>query len=375
MHNVAESPLSVVDRFRRAAATRFLSLPEPTLRRIVGPPVRSPEGWPLDTQSHALLWLMRAVRESAEYSDVSVARKTLDRSGRVLAPRGGESSRIRIRECELPGAVGPRRVRLYSGAEAGRLAPGLVWLHGGGFVLGSIESHDEVCRALASRASVTVLSVDYRLAPEHPFPAGIDDAVAVTRWVLSAGEQVGIDSDAIAIGGDSAGGNLAAVVARSLRTATKRPVFQLLAYPATDATCQHGSHRFFADGFILSARTIQWFLDRYISDRSLETEPGVSPLFAPDLAGLPRALVITAGFDPLRDEGKAYADRMRDAGVPVQYLCSQGSLHGFFNTAGALRESARVLALAADAIRSALCRSETQTMGSATRERSPASET
>lgn len=348
------SSAAVLDRFRRAAATRFLSLPEPALRRIVGPPVRSPEGWPLDIQSQALLWLMRAARESAEYSDVGLARKTLDRSGRVLAPRADERFPIRIQDRELPGAVGPRRVRIYSGAHAGRLAPALVWLHGGGFVLGSIESHDEVCRALASRASVTVLSVDYRLAPEHPFPAGVDDAAAITRWLLTRGEQIGVDPDAVAIGGDSAGGNLATVVAHSLRASIKRPVFQLLVYPATDATCQHSSHGFFADGFLLSARTIQWFLDHYITDRSLETEPRVSPLFAADLSGLPRALVITAGFDPLRDEGKAYADRMRDAGVPVDYLCARGSLHGFLNTAGALRESARVLALAADAVRSAI---------------------
>ena len=346
--------VEVWGRLRRAAATGFLSLPEPTLRRIVGKPVRSPEGLTLDVQSQALLWLMRAVGESAEYSDVARARKTIDRSGRVLAPCEGKP--LRARDCELPGAVGPRRARLYASLEADQLAPALVWLHGGGFVIGSIESHDGVCRALASEASVNVLSVDYRLAPEHRFPAGVDDAVAITEWVLANGEKLGIDPEAVAIGGDSAGGNLAAVVAHSLRASARRPVFQVLAYPATDATCRQPSHRFFAEGLVLSARTIQWFLDHYIADRSLEIEPRVSPLFTADLAGLPPALVITAGFDPLRDEGKAYADRMRGAGVPVQYVCAQGSLHGFLNTAGAVRESARMLALTADAVRRALHR-------------------
>lgn len=337
---------------RRMAATAFLSLPEPTLRRIAGPPVRSPEGWTLDAQSHALLWLMRAVRESVEYSDVVGARRTLERSARVLAPR--EKQRLRIDDRDLPGGDGPRRARIYSGAAAGDLAPGLLWFHGGGFVLGSIESHDGICRALAARAAVTVVSVDYRLAPEHRFPASVDDAVAAATWVLENGHRIGIDRDAVAVGGDSAGGNLAAVVAQSLRAAPRRPVFQVLAYPATDATCRQPSHVFFAEGLILTERTVQWFLNHYIADRSLETEPRVSPLLASDLQGLPPAFVATAGFDPLRDEGRAYADRMRAAGVPVEHVCAQGSLHGFFSTAGGLRESARVLSLTADAVRRAL---------------------
>jgi acetyl esterase/lipase len=341
-----------LDLLRRMAAAGFLSLPEPLLLRVVGPPARSPEGWTLDVQSQALLWLMRAVRESAEYSDVGGARRTLDRSAQVLAPHSRHAARVEDRE--VPGATGLRRARVYSGAARGSLAPGLVWFHGGGFALGSIESHDDVCRALASRARVTVVSVDYRLAPEHRFPAGVEDAVAATRWVLESGRQIGINPAAVAVGGDSAGGNLAAVVAQVLRASSPRPTFQLLAYPPTDATCREASHHFFAEGYMLTERTIQWFLDHYIADRSLETEPRVSPLFCADLSGLPPALVITAGFDPLRDEGRAYADRMRAAGVPVEYVCAQGSLHGFLSTAGVLRESARVLDLAADAVRRAL---------------------
>ena len=201
---------------------------------------------------------------------------------------------------------------------------------------------------------MTVVSVDYRLAPEDRFPAGLEDALAVTRWVLENGREIGIDPEAVAVGGDSAGANLAAVVAQTLRVSERRPAFQLLAYPPTDATCRLPAHQLFAEGFLLSERTIQWFLDHYVADRSLETEPRVSPLFAKDLSGLPPALVLTAGFDPLRDEGRAYADRMRSAGVTVEYVCAQGSLHGFLSTAGGLRESARMLSHAADALRSAL---------------------
>jgi acetyl esterase len=331
---------------------RFLNLPEAVLRKVAGPPLRSPEGWPLDVQSQALLWLMRISGESAEYTDVDSARLGVDRNALVTEPRvaGG----VRVAERRLPGAAGSVRARVYQTAMTGRSCPGLVWFHGGGFVLGSIASHDGVCRALAKQAGVTVVSVEYRLAPEHRFPAGVDDAVAATRWVLEHGRDLGIATDAVAVGGDSAGGNLAAVVAQTLRASSPPIAYQVLVYPPTDATCRQPSHGHFANGFFLTERHIQWFLSHYIDDRSLETNWRVSPLFSLDLTGLAPALVVTAGFDPLRDEGRAYADRMRAAGVPVQYVCSEGSLHGFLNTAGALRESARTLSLVTAAIRAAI---------------------
>jgi acetyl esterase len=291
---------------------------------------------------------MRVAGESAEYSVVADARRILERSAVVLAPGAGRE--IRIEDRHVPGASGPLRVRIYRSGARTSLTPGLLWFHGGGFVLGSIESHDGVCRALAHRAGVTAVSVDYRLAPEHRFPAAVEDAIAATRWVLESGPDIGVDPSAVAVGGDSAGGNLAAVVAQALRRSSPRPAFQLLVYPPTDATCREPSHRFFSDGFLLSEKTIQWFLDLYVSDRSVETDPRLSPLFCADLSGLPPALVVTAGFDPLRDEGRAYADRMRAAGVAVEYVCAQGSLHGFLSTAGVLSESSRVLSLAAAAV-------------------------
>ncbi len=211
-----------------------------------------------------------------------------------------------------------------------------------------------MCRALAHRSGVVIASVDYRLAPEHRFPAGVDDALAATRWILGNARSLGIDPAAVAVGGDSAGGNFAAIVALALRGAPLAPVFQFLIYPVTDFTRALPSHRFFREGVMLPETSILWFKEHYLPDPKLETDPRVSPLFAPDLSGLPPALVVTAGFDSLRDEGRAYADRMRDAGVKVEYVCSEGSMHGFFNTAGGIAESARVLDLAADRLRDAL---------------------
>jgi acetyl esterase len=338
---------------QRAAALALLRLPPKALRRIVGPPRMSPDGFEMDLQSQALLWLLRAVREPEGYAgDLRSARRRLDIGSRVLAlPDPGG---VRFEDCTVPGGAGERRARIYAPSAEGRPLPALVWFHGGGFVLGSIESHHEVCRELARQAGVIVLSVDYRLAPEHPFPAGLEDAIAATRWVLWEGATLGIDSGAVAVGGDSAGGNLATGTARALRDEARRPVFQLLVYPPTDATCAQPSQAFFDKGFILTAANIQWFLGHYVTDRAQVTDPRVSPLFAPDLSGLPPAQVITAGFDPLRDEGRAYARRLKDAGVEVDDLCSEGSLHGFLCTAGAIRESAEIMARAADALKAAL---------------------
>jgi acetyl esterase len=341
-------------RLERAAVFALLRTSEPVLRRIVGPPQRSADGLVLDLQAQALLWLMRVSREPENRdNDLGRARKRLDHRGSLLAA-GGDTA-VRIADRMVQGAAGPIRARTYAPSEAdGRAAPGLVWFHGGGFVLGSIESHDSLCRALAAQAGVVVASIDYRLAPEHRFPAGVEDAIAATRWVLDRSDDLGIDPRALAVGGDSAGGNLAAVVAHSLRGASPRLAFQLLVYPATDATCREPSHRLFHDGFVLTERDIAWFLEQYLPDPRLATDPRVSPLFAGDLTGLPPALVVTAGFDPLRDEGRCYAERMRQSGVQVEYVCSEGSLHGFLNTAGAVREASRVMKLVADRLRNRL---------------------
>jgi acetyl esterase len=207
---------------------------------------------------------------------------------------------------------------------------------------------------LASKAGVAVVSVDYRLAPEHRFPAAVDDAVSATRWVLANAASVGVDPEAVAVGGDSAGGTLAAVVAQALRGEARAPSFQLLVYPLTDLRGGTASRAYFRDGYFLTERSIDWYTQQYIPDVAQHTDPRASPLLAHDFAGLPPALVVTAGFDPLRDEARDYADRMRAAGVEVEYLCSDGSMHGYFHTSGAIRESARVIDIVASRLRGAL---------------------
>jgi acetyl esterase len=297
---------------------------------------------------------MRVSGEPMNYEgDFHESRRRLDRTGPLLG--GSAGRRVATRELTIPGAAGPLHSRLYLPSRAPLAGlPVLVWFHGGGYVLGSMKSHDGVCRNLAALAEVAVISVAYRLAPEHRFPAGVEDALAATRWVLDSGGGLGLDPCAVAVGGDSAGGTLAAVVAQSLRGAVRQPVFQLLIYPPTDATRSYRSHQTFAEGFILDERSIDWFLQHYLPDQRLIVDPRISPLLADDISGVCPALVLTAGFDPLRDEGRAYAARLSAAGVAASHVGANGSLHGFLHTDGALTESARMLRLAARAVREAL---------------------
>lgn len=229
----------------------------------------------------------------------------------------------------------------------------LIYLHGGGWVIGSLDTHDDVCRKLAVSVDHVVISVDYRLAPEHPFPAPLDDCIAATRWIHEHAHELGIDPNRLAIGGDSAGGNLAAVVANS------RPVplcFQMLIYPVTDARRTSDSYRENANGYRLTASGMKWFCDLYLSgNRGSQNDPLVSPLNADlsTLSAAPPALVITAEFDPLRDEGEAYALRLLEAGVPCTLTRYYGQIHGFFSMShlcddgqGALHQAAATVRLA-----------------------------
>jgi acetyl esterase len=340
-----------------AVARRVLSLPPRALRAVFGPPHVSPDGLELDLQTQALLALSKATGQP-DVATLGVAggRRYMDRVGPSLDD-SASSRGVRARDFCLPCAGGARPARVY-GEQTGRVKRrGLVFFHGGGFVVCSLDSHDRACRALARKANAIVISIDYRLAPEHTFPAAVDDALAATRWVLRSAVSLGIDPAAVAVGGDSAGGTLAAVVAQCLRDEEMQPAFQLLVYPVTDVRGGTPSREYFREGYFLSARTIGWYVNHYLPDRATYTDPRASPLLANDLSGLPPALVMTAGFDPLRDEGRYYADKMKAAGVVVEYVCSEGSVHGFFNTSGILRESQRMMALAAGRLRSALASS------------------
>jgi acetyl esterase len=333
----------------RAAALAILSLPAPVLRALFGAPPRSPDGLELDLESQVLRQLaaLRGDRD-LHAGGLASGRRYMERSGPLL---GTPSADVKVDSRTVPGADGPRRASVFTpGGANGAPRPGLVFFHGGGFALGSIESHALVASELASRAGVVVISVDYRLSPEHPFPAGPDDAIAATRWILANAESLGIAPSAVAVGGDSAGGNLSAVVAQALRGEARVPAFQLLLYPVADFTRPGASHRYFSDGYLLTKASIDWFEANYIPGMD-KTNPRISPFFAKDLSGLPPALVITAGFDPLRDEGRAYAEAMRKAGVDVELVCAEGSMHGFLNVTGALKSSARIMALAADRLK------------------------
>jgi acetyl esterase len=244
---------------------------------------------------------------------------------------GGQPEQMaKIEDRRVPGPAGEIPVRVYTPAGAAPMG-GLVYFHGGGWVIGDIESHDEVCRALAKGAGCIVVSVDYRLAPEHKFPAAPEDCFAATKWVSQNAAALGIDANRIAVGGDSAGGNLAAVVAQMARDrGGPKIAFQLLIYPATDWSKESASQREFTqDGYILSRGDMVWFYDHYMNSPAEKTNPYFSPACAKSLAGLPPAFVLTAAIDPLRDEGEAYGEALRKAGVPTTVKRYPGVCHGF----------------------------------------------
>jgi acetyl esterase len=251
---------------------------------------------------------------------------------------GGQPEQLaRVENLSAPGPGGDIPLRLYA-SERGGLHPALVYFHGGGFVFGNLDTHDAVCRALAKESGAVVVSVDYRLSPEHKFPAAVDDSYAATLWVAANAEKLGIDARRIAVGGDSAGGNLATVVAMRCRDAGgPKLAAQVLLYPVTDSSSyETDSHRDFAEGYFLTSAGMAWFTSHYLASADQKTHPEVSPLLAPNLSGLPPALVITAEFDPLRDEGEAYAKRLQQAGVAVTVSRYPGMIHGFVSMRGVL---------------------------------------
>jgi acetyl esterase len=247
----------------------------------------------------------------------------------------------------IPSPAGSIAARIYTPIklrQAGGLAPCLVFFHGGGWVIGDLDSHDVVCRKLADEGQLIVISVDYRLAPEHKFPAAVDDAIAATKWVAANAKQFGVDASRLMVGGDSAGGNLAAVVAISARDGNGPAIAgQVLIYPATDFAMTHPSHSEPETSILLTHSVIKWFSDHYLNGSADVHDWRASPARAGTLIGLPPAYVLTAGGDPLRDEGDEYARRLKEAGVPVAYRHFPGQFHGFF-TMGKLLQQANVAA-------------------------------
>ena len=261
-----------------------------------------------------------------------------------------------VRALEAPGPAGAVPLRYYRPEGLPAEAPVLVYFHGGGWTIGDLDTHDVLCRELAVGARCALVAVDYRLGPEHRFPAAVDDALAATCWVQAQAAALGVDPARLALGGDSAGGNLAAVVALALRDGAKdapAPRLQLLIYPATDMRCGAPSHQLNGDGYLLTRDTIAYFRGHYIADPSQWADWRASPLLHPDLSRLPPALVLTAGFDPLRDEGRAYADALSTAGTPAQYVCFERQIHGFITMGRLIPEARTAVDLCTAALRRA----------------------
>jgi acetyl esterase len=250
-----------------------------------------------------------------------------------------------VQAIAIPGPAGEIPARIYTPTtlrQAGGRAPALVFFHGGGWVIGDLDSHDVVCRALAHEGELIVLSVDYRLAPEHKFPAAVDDAIAATAWIADHTTQLGIDAEKLSVGGDSAGGNLAAVVAIHARDhGGAKLAGQVLIYPATDFAMTHPSHSEPETSVLLTHSVIRWFRDHYLNGPHDAHDWRASPARVEELAGLPPAIVITAGADPLRDEGDDFARRLAEAGVAVTHRTFPGQFHGFF-TMGKILKQAQV---------------------------------
>jgi acetyl esterase len=333
----------------RTVVAALAHVPRPLARLLAGTPVRI-DGLELDPGAQLLLRLAALSGHCAlDTMTPAEAREEIRRSAAAVA---GVVHRVAaVEDTSIPGPAGPIPVRRYVPAADGRPRGLLVYFHGGGWVVGDLDTHDAVCRLLAREVDVVVLAVDYRRAPEHRFPAAVDDALAAVRWAARAPEVLGIDPARIAVAGDSAGGNLAAVVAQQTRDGGPRLAAQLLVYPVTDLSRKHPSYALFPTGFFLTAAEMAWYRRHYLPDEAAARDPRASPLLAADLGSLPPAMVLTAGFDVLRDEGEAYARRLEEAGVRVILRREAGLVHGFVNAAAvsrpasvAMQEAARWLA-------------------------------
>ena len=313
----------------------------------------------LHPQARALLDLIAERRLPPMQSLSPVEARLFYRDRRALtqpeAPPVAE-----ITELSAEGQHGPIRLRLYRPTRRSddpTAAPVLVYYHGGGWTIGDLDTHDVLCRQLANESRCAVVSVDYRMGPEHRFPAGSDDCLAATYWVRRHAEALGVDPARLAVGGDSAGGNLAAVVAIAARDAGDLPIaFQLLIYPATDQRRGHASHTSNGKGYLLERETIQYYHDNYYGDASHDRDWRASPLLHTDLARLPPALVLTAGFDPLRDEGLDYANALVAAGNRAAYVCFERQIHGFITMGKVLDEANTAVAMCAAELARALRR-------------------
>jgi acetyl esterase len=317
----------------------------------------------LDTEARSLLdWIAAAGRPPLQTLPPADARAFYKQSRGALHPEPPAVASVEDRD--IPGPHGPIPIRIYrpQPSDAHESLPVLLYFHGGGFTIGDLDTHDVVCRCLANEAGCAIVSVDYRMGPEHKFPCAVDDCFAATAWVAEHARELRIDAARIAVGGDSAGGNLAAVVSIMARDARNPPLaFQLLIYPATNLHHNTASAQELADGYLLTMAVIEYFRGNYLRGEEDRDDWRASPLLAEDLARLPPALIMTAGFDPLKDEGKAYAERLVAAGVPVTHTCYEGTIHGFITMGKVLKAANQAIAEAGAALRAAFAVEPAQT--------------
>lgn len=308
----------------------LLSLPDWIIDRLIGAPPIEIDGRTLNRRVQLLIATSEKLNMRLSIEDASAAERRAElRKAAVMAMplRRG----VEVTNRSFPGPAGPVPIRLYRRFGLTTPTPAIVFYHGGGWAAGDLDTHDGSCRVLAAESGCLVVSVDYRLAPEHPFPAAVDDALAAYSWVHENATELSVIPGRVGVMGDSAGGNLAAVVAQLTRSGdVPPPVAQCLVYPATDMFFTEPSHELFRGGFFLERSSMEWYRASYLPDRTDWDDPRATPLKAEDLSGLADAYVITAGFDPLRDEGRLYAERMAEAGVRVRYRCYDDLIHGFF---------------------------------------------
>jgi acetyl esterase len=363
-HRAAGRPsrarLAVLNVASRVTLRALPKIPDRVKRLLLGGRTITIDGNTLDTTLQLMLALQRSSRVGGlvASADIAVARSQLRKLAAIIAP----PIAVGVTDIALPGPAGPMRARHYTPvdipANTESAEPLLVFFHGGGFSIGDIETHDGLCRLLCRDGGVHVLSVDYRLAPEHKAPAALQDCYAAYRWALEHATELGADPTRIAVGGDSAGGNLATVVSRQARNdGVQLPILQLLLYPVTQFGGETRSMTLFADGYYLAKDDMDWFRDNYLSGASVAcADPSVSPLRADDLSGLPPALLVTGGFDPLRDEGNQYAEALAAAGVAVDHRQYGSMAHAFANFFPLGGGSVTAMTDVISALRAHLCR-------------------
>jgi acetyl esterase len=309
----------------------------------------------LDPQAQALMTLLSEKGIPPVYTQTPIEARASYHARRSLtqpdAPEVG-----RVQDLQFTHAGVSIAVRVYhptGAAEAAEALPALVYLHGGGWTIGDLDTHDVLCRSLCQQAHGVVVAVDYRMGPEHKFPAAYDDAVAAWQWVAAQAQSLGIDPERIAIGGDSAGGNLAAAACLGLRDLGLKPVVQLLIYPSTLMAPDTDSYKTNGQGYMLTRDSMAWYSGNYLRGPQDAQDWRASPQLAASHANLPPAFVMTAGFDPLRDEGLLYADALSRAGVSSQYICFERQIHGFITMGRVLQEANTAVSLCAQALRTA----------------------